>query len=137
MEKHKDKALEKDCLCSKCMFRFQCFTQERVFSDPIFQGLFEALMAQGKSREEALDEVTNEIKFKMNLQPLIPLPDGSGAPNTDNDPYTYPSTAVPYIQTWGTISYYDSIGSVVINDINGETLVSYTMHDGEEVNWKV
>ena len=76
MEKHKDKALEDKCLCSKCEFRFQCFTQERVFSDPIFQGLFEALMAQGKSKEEALDEVTTEIKFRMDRPITVPDSDG-------------------------------------------------------------
>uniref|UniRef100_A0A6M3JRI4 Uncharacterized protein n=1 Tax=viral metagenome TaxID=1070528 RepID=A0A6M3JRI4_9ZZZZ len=129
MEKHKKKALETDCLCSKCIFRFQCFTQERVFSDPIYQGLFEALMAQGKSKEEALDEVANEIKLRMNrfdLQPFEPV----------IQPYTipYPNSAPdvqPYVQPWTVIS--DSI-SFDAND-KGEVLVSYTMHDGKEVSW--
>ena len=129
MEKHKKKALETDCLCSKCIFRFQCFTQERVFSDPIYQGLFEALMAQGKSKEEAIDEVANEIKLRMNrvsLEPLQPY-------EPIIQPYTipYPNSAPdvqPFIQPWTFISggWYDS---------EGEVLVSYTMHDGKEVSW--
>ena len=138
MEKHKKKALESDCLCSKCVFRFQCFTQERVFSDPIYQGLFEALMAQGKSKEEAIDEVANEIKLRMNrfeLQPIELQP-------IEVQPYTipYPNSAPdvqPFIQPWTFVpgGWYgsDSI-SFDAND-KGDVLVSYTMHDGKEVSW--
>jgi len=136
MEKHKNKTLEADCLCSKCIFRFQCFTQERVFSDPIYQGLFEALMAQGKSKEEALDEVANEIKLRMNrfdLQPFEPTV----------QPYTvpYPNSAPdvqPYIQPWTFISggWYNSDSISFDTNDKGEVLVNYTMCDGKEVNWQ-
>lgn len=133
--KHKSHSLDKECLCSKCPLRFFCFTEERVFSDPIYQGLFEALMAQGKSKEEALDEVANEIKLRMNrvsfepLQPYEPIV----------QPYTvpYPSSAPnvqPYIQPW-TIFGQDSSISFDVND-EGKIQVSYTMCDGREINWQ-
>ena len=137
MEKHKNKALEEDCLCSKCIFRFQCFTQERVFSDPIYQGLFEALMAQGKSREEALDEVKNEIKFRMDR----PIEIGGGSDGSDGiGTIPFPNTTPdvqPYVQPWIISGYYNS--DTVSFDVNdkGEVQVSYTMYDGKEVSWKV
>ncbi len=127
MEKHKDKALEDKCKCKECEYRFQCFTQERVFSDPLYQGLFEALMAKGRSREEAVDEVANEIKNKIaggfnitldDIQPTI------SQPNITIQPYIYPQ--------WET--YYGDNVSVQSLD-NGSIQVSYTMMDGEEVSW--
>ncbi len=127
MEKHKKKALEEDCLCSGCIFRFQCFTQERVFSDPIYQGLFEALMAQGKSKEEALDEVTNEIKLRM-TKPLD-ISDGIipyiAPPFTSYPP---PSTIPPPGTSWE----YNDGGNYAIND---KGVLIYTMHNGKEVRW--
>ncbi len=124
MEKHKKKALETDCLCSKCVFRFQCFTQERVFSDPIYQGLFEALMAKGRTREEAIDEVANEIKNKIaggfhitldEITPYVPPP-------TTVQPYYYPQ-----------YTYCDNVS--VQPQENGSLNISYTLLDGEEVSW--
>lgn len=121
--KHKSHSLDKECLCSKCPLRFFCFTEERVFSDPIYQGLFEALMAQGKSREEALGEVTEEIKFRIAKPSNSIFLDPPGMmPN---------STAVP----WAVGDAYDSgYVSFGVND-SGKTLINYTMHDGEEVSW--
>lgn len=132
MEKHKSKALEDDCLCSKCEFRFQCFTQERVFSDPIFQGLFEALMAQGKSRKEALDEVTEEIKFRMTK----PEPFTPHVPEVFPGTYVPPPTIQPYVGDWYTdgIHFNSDNVSFGVNDL-GALLVTYTMHDGKEVSW--
>ena len=128
MEKHKSKALEEGCLCSKCIFRFQCFTQERVFSDPIYQGLFEALIAKGKSREEAIDEVAQEIKNRM------------GGYHIEIDPPAPNSAPYPYqpitIQPWTVISDHcqDSVSIIPLE--NGTFQVSYTMLDGEEVSWQ-
>lgn len=113
MDKHKAKALDTDCLCSRCIYRFQCFTQERIFSDPIYQGLFEVLMAQGKTKEEALEEVTRELKWKI----AMPLPQPVNVPYV---PYVYPTGT-----SW-TVG--DSSG-------NGQVQVNYTMHNGEEVSW--
>ena len=133
MEKHKSKALENECLCTKCVYRFQCFTQERIFSDPIYQGLFEALMAQGKSREEALDEVTREIKFRISLPPVsVPEPTIT-IPYPDNCPNTtpYPPITTP---PWTIISYaHDDVSFDPVDGNNYQ--VSYTMHDGKEVSW--
>ena len=134
MEKHKNKALEDDCLCTKCVFRFQCFTQERIFSDPIYQGLFEALIAQGKTKEEALEEVTRELKWKISPpqpiigEPAITIP----FPNTTPFPLQ-PSVApnitiVPWVS--GNNIYNDSD-----SDKSGSCIVTYTMHDGKEVSW--
>ena len=121
MEKHKNKALEDDCLCVNCKFRFQCFTQERVFSDPLYQGLYEALIALGRSREEALEEVTKELKFK--IQPGI-------AP-----PMVEPQTFIPYIQPI-TIAPLPNSGGTYDNGSNiNNVLVTYTMITGEEVSW--
>ena len=121
--KHKSHSLDKECLCSKCPLRFFCFTQERVFSDPLYQGLFEALMAKGRSREEAIDEVTNEIKNKIAGGFHVTLDDIQPAqPSITIQPYTYPQ--------WQT---YDNV-SVQEQD-NGSYQVSYTMMDGEEVSW--
>uniref|UniRef100_A0A6M3LBA6 Uncharacterized protein n=1 Tax=viral metagenome TaxID=1070528 RepID=A0A6M3LBA6_9ZZZZ len=124
--KHKSHSLDKECLCSKCPLRFFCFTQERVFSDPLYQGLFEALMAKGRSREEAIDEVTNEIKNKIaggfhitldDIQPTV-------QPNITIQPYTYPQ--------WETYSC-DNVNIEPLE--NGSVQVSYTLLDGEEVSW--
>ena len=137
MDKHKEKALEEDCLCTKCTFRFQCFTQERVFSDPILQGLFEALMAQGKSKEEALDEVTKEIKFRMN-RPITPNydydTDAVPVPNVYPAPGTIAPGIVPWISDFD-FGYCDDRVNCTINDVGGFD-ITYTMHTGEEISWK-
>lgn len=125
MKHHKDKALEKACLCKECPNRFICFTQERVFSDPIYQGLFEALMAKGRTRDQALDEVTEEIKSRM---PRSIDADEPYNPNIPYQPYTAPGTAQPGPWYWHT--YTDGDGS------SGGT-VTYTKYDGEEISWNV
>jgi len=127
--KHKSHSLDKECLCPKCPLRFVCFTEERVFSDPIYQGLFEALMAQGKSREEALDEVTAEIKFRMNRPIEIGGGNGTIYPLPTTTPAITPNIQ-PDVQPWIVISEY----SDTVND-KGEVQVNYTMHDGKEVSW--
>ena len=127
MEKHKNKALEDGCLCSKCIFRFQCFTQERVFSDPIYQGLFEALMAKGRSREEAIDEVTQEIKNRIGGGYHIEI----DPPAPNSAPYYQPIT----IQPWTIISDHCQDGISISPMENGTFQVSYTMLDGEEISW--
>lgn len=124
MEKHKSNALEKDCLCSGCAFRFQCFTQERLFSDPILQGLFEALMAQGMSKEDALNEVTIEIRYRITKRG----PDGNISIIPTIFPQITPDTQ-PYVAPW--------VGdTITFQDTDGKLQVNYTMHDGKEVNWQ-
>ena len=66
----KCKSKDKECLCKDCPLRFECFIQERIFSDALFQGLFEVLIAQGKDREEALEEVSQELKYKIKSSPI-------------------------------------------------------------------
>ena len=121
MEKHKSKALDEECLCSKCKLRFQCFTQERIFSDPLYQGLFEALMAKGRSREEAIEEVANELKNRISSSPS-----SVGGVGSTSAPY-YPTTT-PY---W--VYSYDNV--LVRPQADGTIQVSYTLLDGEEVTW--
>ncbi len=41
--------------------RFLCWSTERVFSDPRYQALFEAELALGKSKEEAVKAVREQI----------------------------------------------------------------------------
>jgi hypothetical protein len=129
MNRHKSRALEDSCLCNKCPLKFACFTQERIFSDPIFQGLFEALMAKGHSREEAVDMVANELKTRMlpsSETPMIPV-QPTIQPN--NPIWIYPPNAAPNSNPyyWGTITICDN---------NSGYTVVYTMADGEEVSWK-
>jgi hypothetical protein len=103
-----------------------------VFSDPIFQGLFEALMAQGKSREDALDEVTREIKFRISIpvpEPTITIPYPDSCPNVT--PYPPITTPTP---PWTIITYaHDNVSFDSIDDKSYQ--VNYTMHDGKEVSW--
>jgi len=114
MDKHKNKALEDDCLCTQCKYRFQCFTQERVFSDPLYQGLFEALMAKGRSREEAIEEVANELKLSI----------GGGFKFTGD--IVVGETSYPWKY------YYPESGNTF--SVDGDQ-ITYTMSTGEEVSW--
>jgi hypothetical protein len=124
MSKHKSHIEDKKCMCSKCPLRFVCFTEERIFSDPIFQGLFEALMAKGLTKEEAVDLVANEIKLRIKMptvtseSPSIPYPIPNPTPWTITTDI-YPSSNIPW-----TYTYNDRC-------IN----ITYTMMNGDEVSW--
>jgi len=124
MEKHKDKALEDRCKCKECEYRFQCFTNERIFSDPLYQGLYEALIALGRSKEEALEEVTRELK--INMQPKFDL---------------NPEDWQPSVQPWYTGGGLTSGGTweVSNNTVNydADIQVTYTMSTGEEIKVNV
>jgi|GEM_PF-6957698 len=121
MEKHKDKALADKCLCIGCSHRFECFTQERIFSDPIFQGLFEALMAQGMSKEDALEEVTEELKTRIKL----PVDDGSYKYEPLPNPYWAPNTWITNTD-W---KYY------CVDDNDPNITITYHMASGKDVSW--
>jgi len=138
----KKQALEDNCKCKECTYRFSCFTQERVFSDPVLQGLFEALIAKGRSKEEALEEVTNEIKVRMNQ----PRPDPQTIPNNPFDVVTIQPapniTIYPVPNTTGGSFFtcdnnnsgdWAGVDTTVSNDIQ----ISYTMTTGEVINWSV
>ncbi len=121
----KSNALENECLCSKCPLRFSCFTQERIFSNPLYQGLFEALIAKGKTREEALEETTNEIKLAMSRPDVY-----------DNTIYIHPegnTTVSPNIVWYDTAT---TISSDACDNWASSTFV-YTAKDGEKVSWSV
>jgi len=123
MDKHKSKALDGGCLCSKCPLRFECFTQERLFSDPIFQGLFEALIAKGYSKEDALNRVFNELMVRIGE---------SGQPDGQPQPWTiYPPNTTIYQPNITCIS--DTAVDTV--KINPDYIVVYTMADGKELTW--
>ncbi len=120
MEKHKERALSSDCICNTCPVRFQCFTQERVFSDPIYQALFEVLMAQGKSREEALEEVSNDLKFRIGFPP-VDIGVGGTFPGND----------------WQIVDGSSAGDSSWENDsvsITDDSKSIYTMYDGKEID---
>ncbi len=125
MEKHKSKALEAECKCSSCIFRFQCFTQERVFSDPIYQGLFEAMMAKGMSRDDAIDAVAMEIKMRMGWNLSV----GGSYPQPDLFSQNAQCDTVVYDD-----SGENNVKFAVGND--GQLQVTYTAYDGKEYSWE-
>ena len=114
----KSKTGKEGCACGSCSLRFQCFTQKRVFSDPIFQGLFEALIAQGMIEEEALEVVTQELKARMTK------------PSTTDIPYTIPQYTTPQWQPSWT---GDNTAGGPVRWEDGT--VFYTMQDGRAVSW--
>jgi hypothetical protein len=93
---HKSEIEDIDCKCKECSLRFSCFTQERIFSDSLFQALFEALVAQGKSKEQALEEVTVELKARIGqgIQFVTIYPEPTVAP-FPMTPWVSPNT-IPY-----------------------------------------
>ncbi len=133
MDKHKEQALSNDCVCGTCPIRFQCFTQERVFSDPIYQALFEVLMAQGKSRDESLEEVATELRNRTSFPQMG---------TTGTTTWSYPNTTAPVlVQHTSNINEYgwkdvagasaiDGSSNVSINDFK----ITYTMHNGKEIS---
>ena len=136
MDKHKSNALEGKCLCGECPHKFECFTQERIFSDPIFQGLFEALMAQGSSKDDALKRVIGELEARIRAlsntwitAPNTTVGGGTYTPYYFQQPYT---TAAPTY--WGS----NSAGNVTLTNCKGDSTscrVTYRMIDGEEISW--
>ncbi len=134
--KHKSHISDKDCCCAECPLRFACFTEERVFSDPVWQSLFEALMALGEhSREEAIESVANEIKMKSanNIINIAPFSEENDVniPYVPYVPVSYPGTAIP---NWTynfplSESYGDSV------DVGCKNIMTYTMCGGKEVSW--
>lgn len=117
---NKSKAGENNCLCEQCELRYQCFTQERIFSDSLQQGLFEAMIAEGMNKEAAVSAVKEEIKFRMEQKPWI-------SDSGDSTTITYPniSTYDPNYTTWTTCD------SSNISNIN------YTCGNGKEYNFNV
>lgn len=146
----KSKAGSEKCICETCPRRFECFTQERVFSDALLQGLFEAIIAEGTSREEAIRQVKEEIKFRLHedvwqQQREQPQP---------WQPYKSPTTAPPW-KVWYTsgggessfssnVPSNQSMSNIFDNDYitfdhydgnTGEIDVTYTMHSGKEYSF--
>lgn len=134
MEKHKNKALEEQCLCNKCPHKFECFTQERIFSDPIFQGLFEALMAQGMSKEDALEEVTEELKSRLVNIPLDKK-DFTWVDNTTFTDWTYYNTGVAVPISNDNTSVYKGPNYVCSGEIENNGKITYHMANGKDVTW--
>lgn len=153
---HKSKAGEEEgCRCNDCPLRFQCFTQERVFSDSLLQGLFEAIMAEGFDKEEALKQVKSEIAGKLNQRDAYRSIAISHQPFEWDRGVTTPTTPwqqFPYTTGGGgtrttcnqdSASDYTfcndlgfSTSDVHINDCGKlECSVSYTMSDGKEYKW--
>jgi len=142
----KSKAGTGKCICGTCPRRFECFTQERVFSDALLQGLFEAILAEGVDREEAIKQVKDEIKFRLTREELERVKGDEWRPV----PNIYPNTGTagsPYYQppTWRVwskdSSSCDSYAAVSSNNIkfdycNNDTVnINYTMHNGKEYSF--
>jgi NCAIR mutase (PurE)-related protein len=51
-----------NCLCEKCPDRFKCYTAEKIFANPRYQGLYEAEMGLGKTKEQAIESVKKLIE---------------------------------------------------------------------------
>lgn len=51
-----------DCLCDICKRRFMCWTSKRIFSDPVYQALYEVHIAEGLSHEKSLAAVKEILK---------------------------------------------------------------------------
>jgi len=56
--------MKRKCLCSSCPERFKCFTNIKVFAEPMIQALFESYMGEKYkySIEGALKRVREDIK---------------------------------------------------------------------------
>jgi len=52
------------CKCNTCENRFKCLTTEQVFSDKDYQAMFEANIALGFNREDAISAVNLFIRSK-------------------------------------------------------------------------
>jgi hypothetical protein len=142
MEKHKSQALTKNCACESCAQKYSCFTQEHLFTDPLFQALFEALMAKGLTKELALDQVSNEIKSRLTMREWAnqpsPTPDFGNYKiytNPPSQPWSSPNVTISNTDfwDWGTTSNcYKKSGTEY--DCSS---VNYTMANGEEINLNV
>ena len=69
------KTKEPKCICETCPRRFICFTQERVYSDPEYQALFEGYVAQGDTKEEAIEKVQEFIEENKRVKELPHIDD--------------------------------------------------------------
>lgn len=54
------------CICDECPRRFECFTQKKVFSEPDYQAMYEAYLAEGLEHLEAVQAVREHIERKRN-----------------------------------------------------------------------
>lgn len=77
-------ALTDLCKCNECKRKFECFTQEPVFTDPMMQGLFEAYIAQGNDRERSILMVAETLMSR--LPQTLDVQDFGDAPPTWDDP---------------------------------------------------
>jgi NADH:ubiquinone oxidoreductase subunit B-like Fe-S oxidoreductase len=82
-------------------------------------------MAKGRSREEALEEVTAEIKYKMTV------PNDIYIPSVGSDSV---SIGVSYPEVSTSWTYFDTSSS----DFNVcDGVATYTMNTGERISWDV
>ncbi len=126
MEGHKTHANDEDCKCSGCTLRFHCFTEERVFSDSLVQGLFEALMAKGRTKEEAIDEVATELRGMIGGYSKPYVSDWLPCVDNNNDiKVTWGTTTNPIVDNNGTI----------MGKLPDTSNICWTLRSGEEVNW--
>lgn len=109
-------------MCNDCELRFKCFTQERIFSDPLYQGLYEAMIAQGMEGDAAILAVAEEIKEALRPQP-------AGTPWQIADGNTWQNG---WVKTWESDSTPDNI----LWSGTGGTTITYTMKDGNQYSWQ-
>ncbi len=56
------KELSSTCICDGCERRFLCWTNKKVFSDPLHQTLYETYVAEGYSHTDAIQEVNEDVQ---------------------------------------------------------------------------
>lgn len=54
--------MESKCICDACPRRFVCFTQKKVFSDPAYQAMYEALIEEEVESKKAATTVRKFIE---------------------------------------------------------------------------
>ena len=54
--------MKDECICNQCPRRFVCFTQEKVFSDPAYQAMYETYVEEGLKHEVAVKKVREFIE---------------------------------------------------------------------------
>jgi hypothetical protein len=52
---------ETSCICEKCPRKFECFTQEKIFSDRYAQSMFEGFIALGFKRGDAINQTIHKL----------------------------------------------------------------------------
>lgn len=90
----KSQSLEVGCECDKCKLRYKCFTEEKIFSDAVQQGMFEAFIALGMDRDNAINAVVDFLRTNITRQRAYEPPAQQYSDHTIYYPFDNISTPV-------------------------------------------